>query len=30
MVTGDDWQIPELQRRYAGHFAPEVRRRIEG
>jgi hypothetical protein len=29
MVTGDDWQIPELQRRYAGHFAPEVQRRID-
>ena len=24
MVTGDDWRIPELQRRYAGHFAPPV------
>jgi hypothetical protein len=20
MVTGDDWQIPELQRAYAGHW----------
>jgi hypothetical protein len=29
LVTGDDWRIPELQRRYAGHFAPEVQRRIE-
>ena len=24
MVTGDDWRIPELQRRYAGHWAPAV------
>ena len=29
MVTGDDWQIPELQRRYVGHFTPEVQRRID-
>jgi hypothetical protein len=26
MVTGDDWQIPQLQRRYAGHWAPVVQR----
>jgi hypothetical protein len=24
MVTGDDWRIPELQRRYAGHWAPAM------
>lgn len=30
MVTGDDWRIPEVQRRYAGHFAPQVQRRIGG
>jgi hypothetical protein len=30
MVTGDDWQIPELQRRYAGHFEPRVQQRING
>ena len=29
LVTGDDWVIPELQRRYAGHFAPPVQRRID-
>ena len=30
MVTGDDWRIPELQRLYAGHWAPELRRLVEG
>ncbi len=24
MVTGDDWRIPQLRGRYAGHFAPAV------
>jgi hypothetical protein len=24
MVTGDDWQIPQVQQRYAGHFASAV------
>jgi SET domain-containing protein len=24
MVEGDDWRIPQLQRRYAGHWAPDV------
>ena len=24
MVEGTDWQIPQLQRRYAGHWAPHV------
>ena len=28
-VTGDDWQIPELQRRYEGHFSPYINRRIQ-
>lgn len=28
MVAGDDWRIPELQKRYAGHWAPEVERLI--
>lgn len=28
-VTGSDWQIPELQERYAGYFAPHVQRRID-
>lgn len=27
-VTGEDWMRPELQRRYAGHFAPYLQRRI--
>ena len=27
-VTGNDWRIPELQRRYAGYFVPYVQRRI--
>ena len=26
LVTGDDWRIPQLQRRYAGHWAPAVER----
>jgi hypothetical protein len=28
-VTGDDWKLPELQTRYAGHFSPYIQRRIE-
>ena len=28
-VTGDDWQLPELQTRYAGHFSPYLQRRID-
>jgi len=28
-VTGSDWQLPELQRRYAGYFAPHVQRKID-
>jgi hypothetical protein len=28
-VTGDDWQLPELQVRYAGHFSPYIQRRID-
>jgi hypothetical protein len=27
-ITGDDWRIPELQTRYAGHFSPFLERRI--
>jgi uncharacterized protein len=30
MVEGTDWQIPALQRRYAGHWAPAVQRLIDG
>jgi hypothetical protein len=28
-VTGSDWQLPEIQKRYAGYFAPHVQRRID-
>jgi len=28
-VTSDDWTIPELQRRYRGHWIPALARRIE-
>lgn len=28
-VTGDDWKLPELQARYAGHFSPYIQKRIE-
>lgn len=27
-VTGNDWRLPEVQRRYAGHFAPFLNDRI--
>jgi uncharacterized protein len=27
-LTGNDWQLPELQSRYAGHFSPYVERLI--
>jgi SET domain-containing protein len=29
VIEGTDWQIPQLQRRYAGQFAPAVQRRID-
>jgi uncharacterized protein len=29
MVEGTDWQIPQLQQRYAGHWAPHVRELID-
>jgi SET domain len=29
LVAGDDWQIPQLQRRYAGHWAPRVQQLID-
>ena len=29
MVTGDDWRIPQVQRRYAGHFAPQVQHLLD-
>lgn len=28
-VTGNDWQRPELQARYAGYFSPYLQRRID-
>ncbi|MCJ7787271.1 MAG: SET domain-containing protein-lysine N-methyltransferase [Methyloceanibacter sp.] len=28
-VTGEDWRNPVLWKRYAGHFSPYLRRRIE-
>src|SRR3990172_6058498 len=28
-ISGDDWQRPELQKRYAGYFSPHVQRKIE-
>ena len=28
-VSGNDWQKPELQKRYAGFFAPHVQRHID-
>jgi hypothetical protein len=29
LIEGRDWQIPQLQARYAGHWAPAVQRRID-
>ncbi|WP_051248150.1 SET domain-containing protein [Nocardioides halotolerans] len=29
MVEGTDWQIPQLRRRYAGHWAPDVQALID-
>jgi hypothetical protein len=28
-ISGNDWQKPELQKRYAGYFSPHVQRRID-
>lgn len=30
MVEGTDWQMPALQRRYAGHWTPYLQRLIDG
>jgi SET domain-containing protein len=30
MVEGTDWQIPQLQQRYAGRWAPHVQTLIDG
>ena len=29
LVTGDDWRIPQVQRRYAGHLAQVVQRGVD-
>jgi hypothetical protein len=29
VIEGTDWQIPQLQKRYAGFWAPAVQRRID-
>ena len=29
MVEGTDWRIPQLQRRYAGHWSPDVQRLVD-
>ncbi len=29
VIEGTDWQIPQLQQRYAGHFAPDVQKLID-
>ena len=29
LIEGTDWQIPQLQTRYAGHWAPHVQARID-
>ena len=29
MVEGTDWRIPQLQRRYAGHWVPHLQRLID-
>lgn len=28
-ITGHDWSLPDLQRRYAGYFSPYLQRRID-
>ena len=29
-VEGTDWQIPQLQARYAGHWTPRLQQRLGG
>lgn len=29
VVEGTDWKIPQLQKRYAGHWAPQVQQMID-
>lgn len=28
LITDHDWQLPELQKRYQGHFSPHINDRI--
>ncbi len=28
IITGNDWQLPDVQQRYKGHFAPFINQRI--
>lgn len=28
-ITGNDWKLPELQRKYAGHYAPYLNKKID-
>ena len=28
-ITGNDWQLPELRKKYCGYFSPYLRRRME-
>jgi len=28
-VTGDDWKLPDIQKRYKGYFSPYIQRRID-
>ncbi|MCL5006979.1 MAG: SET domain-containing protein-lysine N-methyltransferase [Patescibacteria group bacterium] len=28
-ITGDDWRLPEVQKRYRGHFSPLINKKIE-
>jgi hypothetical protein len=28
-ITGNDWMLDELQKRYAGHFSPFLNKRID-
>jgi SET domain-containing protein len=30
MIEGTDWQIPQLQKRYAGYWSPAIARKIAG
>ena len=30
MIEGTDWQIPQRQQRYAGHWAPRLQQLIDG